>query len=467
LVLPAALNSIAARIDDPRNYEFCYLWFGAWSISNGYVPPRNLTEYNLLNSGYQAIWDNSYLILQNLDYVEKASMASTEKNFRAIAIIMKVYLYHNLVDTYGNIPYSQALNTAGGILKPAYDDAQTIYEDLAVKIDTAINLIQKATITDDAVGSSDIIYQGDMGKWARFANTIKLRMLMNQEFMSGRATYITGALATTASVGYLGAGEGAMLNPGYLQSTNKMSPLWELFYKQDNSQQADGLGYYVANQDACTFLTTNNDPRKLRFFQPITGSTTTIQGNYFGGYEQLPVPQTSKIGPGLLQGYNQSAPILTDFESLFLQAEAALKGFIPGNPKAFYESAVTQSVIYMGQTSSLDPSTYVPLTATDAATYLAQPLALVNYDSSPDPLKAIITQKWIALNGISPMPIWTDYRRTGFPDFISWSIDPGKLSPTPPVRLFYPQTEVTTNNDNVLAQGTITLTSPKIFWQNR
>jgi len=54
LVLPAALNSIAARIDDPRNYEFCYLWFGAWSISNGYVPPRNLTEYNLLNSGYQA-----------------------------------------------------------------------------------------------------------------------------------------------------------------------------------------------------------------------------------------------------------------------------------------------------------------------------------------------------------------------------------------------------------------------------
>jgi hypothetical protein len=165
--------------------------------------------------------------------------------------------------------------------------------------------------------------------------------------------------------------------------------------------------------------------------------------------------------------FNQSSPILTDFESLFLQAEAAQRGYITDDPKALYESAVTQSVLYLGQTSTLDPSTYVPLTGADAATYLAQVKPLVNYDASPNKLQAIITQKWVALNGINPMPVWTDYRRTGFPDFIHFSIDPLRISDIPPVRLLYPQTEINTNNDNVLAQGTISLTGSKIFWQNR
>jgi hypothetical protein len=467
LVLPAALNSIASLYDQPDNYNFIYFWYGMWSSSNGYIDPTNLTQYNFLNSSYQGIWDNSYLALQNLDYVEQASLASSEKNFRAIAIIMKAYLFHNLVDCYGNIPYSEALKGSGANqnLKPHYDPQQSVYEDLAIRIDTAINLIQTAAITASAPGSSDIIFGGDMGKWARFANTIKLRILMNQADMSGRASYISGALATTASVGYLGAGEGAMLNPGYLQTANKMSPFWEDFYKQDNSPQADGIVYYMANQDACNFLTNNNDPRKLRIFQPYSG--TSIQGNYFGGYQKQLVGNTSKLGFGLLQGYNQSSAILTDFESLFLQAEAAQRGFITADAKALYESAVTQSVLYLGQKSFFDPGSYVPLTAGNASTYLAQILPDVNFDASANKLEAIITQKWIALNGINPMPVWTDYRRTGFPNFLHFSIDPSRLSDTPPVRLLYPQTEINTNLDNVLAQGTISLTSSKIFWQNR
>ena len=467
LVLPSALNSVAELINQPDNYAFIYVWYGMWSISNGYVPPTNLTQYNLLNSSYQGIWSNTYLALQNFDYVEKASSGSLDKNFRAIALIMKVYLYHNLVDCYGNVPYSQALkgSDATQVLKPAYDDQQTIYEDLVIKIDTAINLIQSAAPDANAVGSADIIFQGDMGKWARFANTIKLRMLMNQADMAGRGSYITSALATTSSVGFLGAGEGAMLNPGYLQTTNKMSVFWENFYKQDNSLQADALGYYVANQDACDFMIANNDPRKLRIFQPFSG--TSIAGNYFGGYQQQVPNVISKLGFGILKSYNQSSPILTDFESLFLQAEAAVRNYISDDPKALYESAVTQSIIYLGEKASQDPATYVPLSAADAASYLAQLKPLVNFDASPNKLQAIITQKWLSEIGSNPMPVWTDYRRTGFPNFIHYTIDPNRISDTPPVRLLYPQTEITTNNDNVVAQGAITLTGSKIFWQNR
>jgi hypothetical protein len=456
-VLPAALNYTSILVNTPGNYQFIYTWYGLWSISGGYSQDLNMTQYNLLNSHFQGDWSQAYTNLQNYDYIEKSSGAYSQKAYRAIAKIMKAYLFQNLVDTYGNVPYSQALKTDQGILKPAYDDQQSIYEDLVVKLDTAMNIISTITPDVEAVGAKDIIYGGDMTLWAKFANTLKLRILLNQANMTGRASYITSALATTASVGYLGAGEGAWLNPGYLQSAGKMNPFWERFYKQDNSQQSDGLGYFIAGQDACDFLTANNDPRKLRFFQAYSG--TNVQGNYFGALILQTVPNSSKIGPGMLRAFNQDAPILTDIESLFLQAEAAQRGLISGTAKDFYEAAVTQSVIYEGGASG---------TSASAAVYLSQAgKPLVNFDAGPNKLQTIITQKWCALNGLSPMPIWTDYRRTGYPDFLHFSQDPFKKNETPPVRLLYPQTEINTNNDNVVLQGTIDLFTSKIFWQNR
>jgi hypothetical protein len=65
------------------------------------------------------------------------------------------------------------------------------------------------------------------------------------------------------------------------------------------------------------------------------------------------------------------------------------------------------------------------------------------------------------------MPIWTDWRRTGYPDFIHFSETDGRKNDTPPIRLLYPQSEINVNNDNVKAQGTIDLFTSKIFWQNR
>jgi hypothetical protein len=151
------------------------------------------------------------------------------------------------------------------------------------------------------------------------------------------------------------------------------------------------------------------------------------------------------------------APLLTDFESLFLQAEAVQRGLLTtGNAKILYESAVTQSIIHMGGTSA------------DAGTYLLQTgRPQVNFDAATDKLKLIITQKWISLNGVNPMPLWTDYRRTGYPDFIHWTKDVATKNTTPPVRLIYPQTEISRNNDNVVAQGKIDFFTSKIFWQNR
>jgi hypothetical protein len=470
LVLSSALNNTSISINTPGNYAFIYEWYGCWCISGTYAQDANMTQYNLLNSHFQGNWSNSYTNLQNYDYIEKNSMDSKQSPYRAIAKIMKAFIFQNLVDCYGNVPYSKALQAATAVFKPAYDDQKDIYEKLVGTLDSAMYLIANLPVGAAEVGNYDIIFHGNMGKWAKFANTLKLRMLMNQSGMTGRAAYISASVATTSSGGFMGAGEGAWLNPGYLQTAGKMNPFWERFWNASGSQQADGLNYFAAGQDACDFLTTNNDPRKLRFFVPYSGNS--VGGNYFGAKLLKTAANTSKIGPGMLQAYNQNAPILTDFESLFIQAEAAQKGFIPGSAKAFYEAAVTASILYEAQKASSDPVTYVPATSTDAVAYLAQASnTLVNFDAAPNKLQTIITQKWCALNGVSPLPIWTDYRRTGFPDFLHFTADLARKGPgNPPVRLLYPQTEISTNNDNVLLQGvssTDDLFSKKIFWQNR
>ena len=79
--------------------------------------------------------------------------------------------------------------------------------------------------------------------------------------------------------------------------------------------------------------------------------------------------------------------------------------------------------------------------------------------------------KWASLNGIAPVEIWTDFRRTGYPDIITWSQDKNRINNTPPVRLFYPQREYEVNGDNVkaiesaLPGGKVNLFTTKIFWQ--
>jgi hypothetical protein len=462
LLLPAALNNTAQMMNNPRNFEFVYLWHGLWSISSGYSQPSNLVQYRLLNSSYQNAFQLTYTIGQNLTEIEKASTDPKDAGYKAIAMIMKAYMIGNLVDLWGNVPYSEAFKTEEGILKPKYDDQKAIYEDLVLKLDAAIKLIQGLPADATEIpGSADIIYAGDMTKWAKLANTIKLRLLVHQSGMSGRDTYIKSAIATTASVGYLGVGESALSNPGYTNSSGKMNPFYETFYKADGSTQSDGITYYNAGKDAVKFLVDNTDPRIGRFFNPYSG--TSFAGNTLGITDPAPLTaaNTSKLGflkdsKGHMIGtYNKPAPILTDFESLFIQAEAVERGYITGVGKNLYNSAITQSFIYMG------------LTAADATTFLDLQKSAVNYDMATNKITLILLQKWVSLNGIAPVEIWTDFRRSGVPSTLTFSKDPNVANATPPVRLLYPQREISVNNDNVVAVGTINAFTSKIFWQNR
>jgi hypothetical protein len=460
LVLPACLNRVASTIDNPRRFDFVYLWYGQWSISAGYVGSTVTSQYRLLNSSYQTAFDEFYITAKNLDVVEKSATAPKDAYYAAIAKIMKAYIFQNLVDIWGDVPYTDAFQTDKGNLKPKYDKQQAIYEDLVTQLDAAMALIQSAPADANTLTSPgiDIMFSGDMNLWLKFANTLKLRILIHQSDMAGRTTYISGAIATTSTIGYLGAGQSALVNPGYTVSTGKMNPFYETFYNSSGSSQSDGITFYTAGKDAVDFMVSTNDARLGKFFLPYSGNS--YAGNIMG---TLPVnlrvfSKTSKLGyivgdPGTMIGTpTKPSPILTDFESLFIQAEAVQRGLITGDAKSLYESAVTQSYLYMN------------LATLDAVTYLGQSSAKVNFDLAPDKKTLILTQKWISLNGVAPVEIWTDIRRTGIP-VTTYSPDPSAVSAFPPIRMLYPQNELNVNNDNVLAVGAIDAFKTKIFWQ--
>ena len=150
----------------------------------------------------------------------------------------------------------------------------------------------------------------------------------------------------------------------------------------------------------------------------------------------------SNLGPGILKGFDQDAIIFSYSEALFLLAEARVRGYMSGDAKSAYDAGIAESFATLGATQG---------TYTGDADW-----------NSKSKIEAIITQKWIALNGTNGIESWYEYNRTGFPSGLPVS----NQSPQPdrPVRHLYPNSEISANASNVPAQKNAF--SNKIFWAN-
>ncbi len=420
-----------------------------WSQSDGYAWYPDEFKYNVTSSFYQQIFNYSYSNTLKMYHVLD-QLDSTYSYYRAIGKIMKAYHFQLLVDCYGNIPYSEALKRSGEAT-PKYDDAKTIYEDLVVQLTDAIRLINEGE-NAKVPGADDAIFGGDMSKWKKFANSVKLRILIRQSSMSGRETYLKEQFNIIASEGsgYITADVG--VNPGYTNIENQQNPFWDTFGKDVSGTETMNNKATCATDYILTFLTGTNDPRIDRIYEkPSDGHLGVPQGllDYDTPVVDAYVPEkVSNIGPGILKGANQNAIIYTLAESYFNQAEAHFRGLITtgDDAKTLYQKGIQASFDYLG--------------ATGAQAYYSQVKNLVGWDASANKLQAIITQKWIALNGLTAEQSWFDYNRTGFPAGLPIS----RLASTNdrPVRLFYPAGEYSSNGENVPAQPNAF--TEKIFW---
>jgi Starch-binding associating with outer membrane len=460
LVLTAALNATASQL---FFNQMGAMWSGQWCPSgdvSGFVQEKTYDFNNTYGTG---IWTNFYDILNDFKYVIDEGTKQGKVGVAAIGRVMSVFLYHKLVDTYNNVPYTEALKGTT-FINPVYDNAQTVYEALVEELDAAtadLIALHESTTPVEVPGNADIMYKagitggGSYADWIRFANTLKLRLLIRQTAMAGRASYITteiGQISTT--YGYLTAD--ANINPGYLKTSGKQNPFWNNYRKTENDIVVSNYSFYRSTTFLLSQLPTT-DIRRFYIVGPIglvsesTATTGTISNRTGVTYgDETPAAYsavTSGIGYGILKGFNMPMTIFTAAESYFLQSEAAFRGLTAGNAQNLYVEGIRASHRLLGLTNA-------QADASIANTPAAQ------WNNS---LQQIITQKWISLVGYGGFEAWCDSRRTGFP---AAPLSLKAIKSNPPLRLFYPSQELQTNAANVAAQGEIDVWSTGVFWDN-
>lgn len=469
LTLPVAQESYVALQSRQMNYLGNFIVYN-WAVPSNWSAMQNEIRYNVTSTFYNVIFENTYQdIFKNITYVINYEAEGTDYTaYKVIGNIIKSAQYQHLVDLYGDVPYSEA-NMRGQNTTPKYDDAATIYKSLVDSLTHYANLaVNMPDVYEDPEGQ-DIIFHGDMEKWAQFANTIKLRMLVRLS-NTGQDAYIKQEIGKIDAngAGYLKAD--VFAQPGYSDDADKQNPYYGYIGMQPGGKAVtDRNDYTVASDYALDYLMSTNDERYMRLY-----SESKDTEEYKGVWQATALPGSgytaqvlSHVGPGLLIGPAQDQIVFMAAESMFLQAEAIVRGYIAGGDAAaknMYENGIAASYHFLfnpGRDKSLE------ITSDDvqamAEEYYAQTLPNVSWNSSSNKIEAIITQKAIALNGSFGHEAWIELTRTGFPKNVP--IPDEAVENKKPVRLLYPQSEIARNNENVPKQTQADAFTKYPFWK--
>lgn len=458
LILPSALHASGSATS---NFRYLNRWMGYWSYNPTFnLDPQEVT-YNVSTtfSEFGAMWNAYYDALFDFHNVEKKAVSENLPFYAGIAKVMKVRLFQDLVDAFGNVPYSQAFQLEE-FPTPQYDNGKDIYEDLLVVLDSAISIFKTKPVPSKAA-AVDIMYQGNASLWIKLANTLRLRLLIRQSELPGfnPATELT---KITTNGGVLISGESADVNPGYENAVGKQNPFFSRFGFTVTGTEPNTGANVRANNYLLNILKNTNDARISRIYRPAViplSSSNPFVGTTYGAAPDasLTGSNVSYVGPGLSRSSSQAQWILTSVESMFLYAEAVTRGWLPGNEQTAYENAVKESFIWLG----------VPNAVSEANTYMTTN-SIANWTNSgsteDSKVKFIAYQKYIALAGMNPLEAWNDYKRLGTPSPAPLSVHPGRIGSGLPVRLLYPSAEYAVNSTNVLAQGSINPFTSKVFW---
>lgn len=454
-------------------------WAGFWGFSTSFTGGGQQKTYIFSNTDFN-YWDATYDNIFDYQYVIKNGAGQGYGYLVGPAMVMQAMLFQRLVDMYNDIPYSQALNLQSYVT-PTYDPGQSVYEDLIKKLDTAITQIKAATFS----AAGDIVFAGNKTSWVQLANTIKLRILLRQAYMSGRDSYITTEINKILAEGSGFLTADARVNPGYLKQTNKLNPFYAGWGFNENDVEQGNHRFYKVGADIVNFFKNTLDTFRLqriadpKVANPILDPVTLqVDKNNFGNYIGVPLGARgnayletlcSSVGSALVSKGDAVRPMIlfTAAESYFLQAEAAQRYGIAGlgNAQTLYESGVTSSFILDAATYSGTPSANVATATAWAQKYLASGQDLVSWTASTDKLATIITQKWASLFPFNGFEAWTEWRRSGTPT-ITLSVYPG-ANPVQPRRIYYPISESNTNASNLSQEGAINVYTSKIFWDKR
>ena len=445
-VLSSAIGYMGYVVDVDLNYtSFLWAQYNTWGIG---VATGNQERYVAEPSDHDGYWGRTYAdCLADLNFVAKNS---TSAAFRGVAKVLKTYLFQALVDHFGDIPYTEAISGAiedGSILSPHYDSAETIYAALVTTLDDAMS---ELSVGGSDIGDEDFIYGGNLAKWTRFANSLKLRILMRTSESGGQSAAVKDLIQNGTFIESIAD----IPEIPYSGQTGDENPMY--------ARAEWGVGmFYFASNATLNLLNSLDDPRAAVFYKKATTGSFSgqIHGIDQGTIDDEPFTAAATDYSLVSDyAYSQDNPVLlmTPWEVWFLRAEAAARYGTADDETVALQTAVDLNFTYMGL-SSASASSYVSL------------LGYSSSDPLDDRLDIIGIQKWISLNGTQEDEGWIEARRFDrpasriFTDGI-WQTPPLSVLPAGsfPSAWLYPSTERSLN-PNAPAQRTLT---DKVFWDN-
>jgi len=438
--VPAA-NILSGATVELGNTEWASFWhmslWSTWSQLLSEIQYPDEDRYRVRLSTLDGYWNDLYDRAKDFSIIEQKGANGEGPNVEAVGKIMKSYTFHILTDAWGPVPYSEALQLdQGGSSTPAYDGGATIYAGMLQDLTTAANEIDAGS---DPFGSNDVIYGGDMQKWQRFANSLRLRFAMRLS-STDNGTAQSEAEAAIAAGTFESNADNAVLS--YQAQAPNRNPVYVNGLTRDDHAPSETMLAMMRNWQ---------DPRMKIYAQPAPNSSASdpVSVRYLGASPgQSTQPVVSAGGSlndiariGTFWRSDPGAPMyfMTYAEVEFLKAEAALRGYNvgSGDAQSHYEAGIQASMDQYGiSQDSIDNYMSQSGVAWD-------PLA-----STGVHMQQIATQKWMSLYMGDAVEAYAEIRRLGLPDIAPGPDASNVNSGAIPERIVYPPLEPSLNGSS-------------------
>ncbi|MEO5681005.1 MAG: SusD/RagB family nutrient-binding outer membrane lipoprotein [Chitinophagaceae bacterium] len=446
-----------------EGFEYPNNQFGSWiqQWAGGVL----ISSSRYIEQADNSTWDAHYTLIRNISQIRNEVLKGLEndpagRTKLAIAKIVEISIWQRLTDLFGDVPYSQTAQGAEAVnSKPVFDTQESIYKSLIAGLDAAMSQLNA---TDASYGSADFYYKGDVAKWKRYANSLKLRLGLRIRYADGALAQKTVVEAMAQPL-LLSNSDNATV-PTYNNATNdNVHPVLNQFLGGSPDLK------YLA-EAFVTRLVSTNDPRLPRIVQPTVNSVKAGSPAYKG----IGVALTDDLLKTIIKDDYSTVSTLTFFNKAyspaipcmvmsysdvsFYKAEAALEGWGATSAQAegFYQDGVKAALAQEPYNITTVPANY------------AAQLSFTGL-SKEQMLDRIGTQKWIQLFGRS-YEAFTEWRRMGYPA-LTPGPNPGSTNGTIPRRTLYSSREALLNTDNYkaasakMAKGDSYVS--KLWWDKR
>ncbi|WP_439475298.1 SusD/RagB family nutrient-binding outer membrane lipoprotein [Algoriphagus formosus] len=416
--------------------------------------------------------------LRDLNNVIEISTEAGQSNYVGIAKVIRANMFSFMTDAYGDLPYSEATRAKQDINYPKFDTQEEIYNGILAELEEANNLLGS---TNEVV-EGDILFDGDVMRWKKFANSLRLRILMRLSDRRDPSAAMQSILNNPSQSPIFTSNEDqAALQ--YLSDVPNQHPLY--------TTRSGSFDEYRLSEKMEGVLKDYNDPRLFAYAQPTNDSGAGVIGeieDYQGVPNGLADEEALQYSPsgdpakggsnfisriGLLwscsactslanpQGYQ--AILMSYAELQFILAEARERNFIStGSAEEYYRNGIQASFDYYRDRYNFVNLPEIADKLMIDESYFAQD-EVAYAGSTEDKLRKIGTQKWLALF-FTGMEGWYDWRRTNYPEILP---GPAAFINTVPVRYMYPSSVQSLNGEKyqevISRQGPDEITT-RVWW---